>query len=221
MDLSLPMLQALRRRQAVRSRAARLRRVRGAGELLPFGDGAFRASVALGNILGFSASDGERLLSEMARVTRPGGVFILDVASPVGATTDFLEMAARHRLLPRVLRDPEYYFLNKVVRSSDRTRQPYAPKRWGFFEFDFYTVAGADRALAAAGFRVIDRMALAPISAYRARLTRIARRERRTWQNLLAVEERAGRRPGTLETGHGFMVAAVRLPLRRHRRSRA
>jgi SAM-dependent methyltransferase len=220
-DLSVPMLRALRRRQAVRLRVSRLRRVRGAGELLPFRDGAFRATVALGNLLGFSASDGGRLLSEMARVTRPGGVLILDVASPVGATTDFLEMASRRRLLPRVLRDPEYYFLNKVVRSADRTRQPYAPKRWGFFEFDFYTAAGADRALSAAGFRVIDRMALAPISAYRVRLTRIARRERRTWQNLLAVEERAGRRPGTLETGHGFVVAAVRLPLRRRRRPRA
>jgi len=220
-DLSRPMLQALSRRQAIRSRAARLRRVRGAGELLPFRDGAFRASVALGNILGFSASDGERLLSEMARVTRPGGLLLLDVASPVGATTDFLEMAAQRRLLPRVLRDPEYYFLNEVVRSSDRTRQPYAPKRWGFFEFDFYTAAGAEQALSAAGFRVIDRMALAPISAYRTRLTRIARRERRTWQNLLAVEERAGRRPGTLETGHGFVVAAVRLRHRRRRRSRA
>ncbi|HYA53990.1 MAG TPA: class I SAM-dependent methyltransferase [Thermoplasmata archaeon] len=220
-DLSLPMLRALSRRQAVRSKAARLRRVRGAGELLPFRAGAFRASVALGNILGFSAGDGERLLSELARVTHPGGLLILDVASPVGATTDFLSMAAHRRLLSKVLRDPEFYFLNRVLGPSDRTRQPYAPERWGYFEFDFYTAAGAERALAAAGFRVIDRMALAPISAYRGRLTTIARRERRTWRNLLAVEERAGRRPGTLETGHGFVVAAVRATPRGRRRSRA
>ena len=145
----------------------------------------------------------------------------LDVASPVGATTDFLSMAAHRRLLSKVLRDPEFYFLNKVLGPSDRTRQPYAPERWGYFEFDFYTAAGAERALAAAGFRVIDRMALAPISAYRGRLTTIARRERRTWRNLLAVEERAGRRPGTLETGHGFVVAAVRATPRGRRRSRA
>ena len=215
------MLRALSRRQAVRSKAARLRRVRGAGELLPFRAGAFRASVALGNILGFSAGDGERLLSELARVTHPGGLLILDVASPVGATTDFLSMAAHRRLLSKVLRDPEFYFLNRVLGPSDRTRQPYAPERWGYFEFDFYTAAGAERALAAAGFRVIDRMALAPISAYRGRLTTIARRERRTWRNLLAVEERAGRRPGTLETGHGFVVAAVRATPRGRRRSRA
>jgi len=220
-DFSLPMLRALSRRQAIRSKAARLRRVRGAGELLPFRDGAFRASVALGNILGFSAKDGGRLLCELARVTRPGGRLILDVASPVGATTDFLELATRQRKLPQILRDPEYYFLNNVVSSSDRTHQPYAPKRWGFFEFDFYTVAGANRALAAAGFRVIDQMAVAPVSAYRARLTKIARREPKTWKNLLTIEERAGRRPGTLETGHGFVLAAVRRPLPRRRRPRA
>ena len=220
-DLSLPMLRALSRRKAIQARAARLRRVRGAGELLPFRDGAFRASVLLGNILGFSADDGDRLLSEVARVTRPGGLLILDVASPVGAATDFLEMAARHRLLPRILRRPGYYFLDTVVRSADRTHQPYAPKRWGFFEFDFYTAAGVEQALTAAGFRAIDWMALAPIGAFRVRLTRIARRDRRTWQTLLALEERAGRRTGALETGHGIVVAAVRRPLRGQRRSRA
>jgi len=219
-DLSLPMLQALIHRRTVRSRSTGLRRVRGAGELLPFRNEAFGVTVALGNLLGFSASGGRRLLSELARVTRPGGTLILDVASPVAASTDFLEMAVRRRLLPRILRDPEYYFLNEIVRGSDRTRQPYAPERWGFFEFDFYTVAGAERSLTAAGFRVVDRMAIAPIGAYRPRLASIARRERKTWQNLLALEERAGRRTGTFETGHGFVVAAVRRSHRRRRRSR-
>ncbi|MGA8091128.1 MAG: methyltransferase domain-containing protein [Thermoplasmata archaeon] len=209
-DLSLPMLRALGRRKPIRSRSTRLRRVRAAGEHLPFQDGTFRAAIALGNILGFSASDGARLLSELARVTRPGGLLILDVASPVAATTDFLESAARTRLLRRVLRDPSYYFLNQVAASSDRTHQPYAPKRWGFFEFDFYTPAGAEEALVAAGFRPVDRMALGAVGAYRERLTTIARREPRVWRNLLELEERVGRRSGVLETGHGFVVAAVR-----------
>ncbi|MGA7650442.1 MAG: hypothetical protein WBW40_07050 [Thermoplasmata archaeon] len=150
------------------------------------------------------------MLSELARVTRPGGLLILDVASPVAATTDFLESAARTRLLRRVLRDPSYYFLNQVAASSDRTHQPYAPKRWGFFEFDFYTPAGAEEALVAAGFRPVDRMALGAVGAYRERLTTIARREPRVWRNLLELEERVGRRSGVLETGHGFVVAAVR-----------
>jgi SAM-dependent methyltransferase len=219
-DLSRPMLRALTRRKGVRTRAAKLRRVRAAGEHLPFRDGAFRASVVLGNLLGFSAADGPRLLREVARVTRPGGMLVLDVASPVGATTDFLEAAARRRLLRRILRDPEYYFLNEIVRSAERTHQPYAPSRWGFFEFDFYTVAAAERELLAAGFRPIDRMAVGAIGAYRERLTTIARREPRTWRTLLELEERVGRRAGVLETGHGFVVAAVRERGTLRRRSR-
>jgi len=209
-DLSLPMLRTLGRKVGKARRSAALRRVRAVGERLPFRNGAFRATVALGNLLGFSGSDGPRLLAEMARVTRPGGILVLDVASPVGAATDFLEAAARQRLLRRILRDPEYYFLDEIVRPADRTHQPYAPERLGFFEFDFYTVAGADQVLRTAGFRPVDRMAIAPIGAYRDRLTIIARRDRKAWKALLELEEGAGRRPGTMETGHGFVVAAVR-----------
>ena len=214
------MLRDLGKRLRSHPGSSRLRRVRAAGEHLPFRDGAFRAVVAYGNLLSFAASDGGRLLAEMARVTRPGGRLVLDVASPVGAATDFLEFAAQHRRLLRVLRDPEYYFLNRVVRSADRTRQPYSPERWGFFEFDFYTAAGADRMLAAAGFRPVDRMAVAPVGAYRARLTTIARRDQKAWSNLVRLEERAGRRPGVLETGHGFVMSAVRDPDTARRRVR-
>jgi SAM-dependent methyltransferase len=219
-DLSLPMLRALGRRAAVRTRSARLRPVRGAGEHLPFRNGAFRAVVAYGNILGFAGRDGPRLLSEIARVTRPGGLLVLDVASPVGATTEFFEVAAERRILLRILRDPSYYFLDEIVRAADRTHQPYAPKRWGFFEFDFYTLAGAEKELRSAGFRAVDRMALGAIGAFRERVTRIARREPRAWQNLLALEERVGRRPGVLETGHGFALAALRTDARGRRSDR-
>jgi len=209
-DLSLPMLRALRRRTAVQARSGRLRGVRGAGEQLPFGEGVFRSAVVYGNILGFSAGDGPRLLSEVARVVQPGGVLVIDVSSPVAATTEFLSSGARRRFLLRVLRDPEYYFLDWILRSTDRSHQPYAPGRMSFFEFDFYTAAGAEAALSAAGFRTTDRMALGSIGAFRDRLTTIARRDRRAWRNLVELEEGVGRRPGVLETGHGFVVAAVR-----------
>jgi SAM-dependent methyltransferase len=185
--------------------------VRAAGEHLPFRDGAFRAAVAYGNILGFSGTGGDRLLSELARVVRPGGTLVTDVASPVGSATEFLESGARQRFLLRVLRDPEFYFLSEILGSGDRGHQPYAPKRMGFFEFDFYTVRGAEALLRKVGFRPVDRMALAPIGAYRDRLTTKARRDPVAWRNLLELEEHVGRRPGVLETGHGFVVAAKRL----------
>jgi len=78
------------------------------------------------------------------------------------------------------------------------------------WEFQFYTVAQATKALARAGFRVIDAMSVAPLAAYQDRVAAIAHRERKTWEGLLRLEERVGRRPGALESGHGFVVAAVR-----------
>ena len=219
-DLSLPMLRALGRRAAVRTRSARLRPVRGAGEHLPFRNGAFRAVVAYGNILGFAGSEGAQLLSEIARVVRPGGLLLLDVASPVGSTTEFLEVGARRRFLRRILRNPDYYFLSAILGAGPRGHQPYAPARMGYFEFDFYTVEGADEVLRAAGFSPVDRMALGAIGAFRDRLTTIARREPRTWKNLVEIEEQVGRRPGVLETGHGFVLAARRRASHHRRRSR-
>ena len=219
-DLSLPMLRALRRRRPTQSRFGRLRGVRAAGEHLPFGTGVFRAAVVYGNILGFSAGDGPRLLTELARVVQPGGVLVIDVSSPVAAATEFLTSGARGHFLLKVLRDPDYYFLSGITCPEDRTHQPYAPERMGYFEFDFYTAAGAETALRAAGFRKVDRMALGSIGAFRDRLTTIARRDRLAWRNLVELEERVGRRPGVLETGHGFVVAAVRRRPGPRRRSR-
>ena len=209
-DLSTPMLRSLGRRMADQPRAGFLRRVRGAGEHLPFRAGAFRAAVAYGNILGFSGRGGEQLLAELARVVRGGGVLVLDVASPVGSATEFLESAARQRFLLRILRDPAYYFLDGIVQSKERGHQPFAPPRMGFFEFDFYTARAAEGVLSASGFRVVDRMAVAPMVAFRDRLTTLARRDPVAWENLIRLEERVGRRPGVLETGHGFVIAAVR-----------
>jgi len=177
---------------------------------LPFRDGAFRGAVVYGNILGFSAGDGSRLLSELARVVRPGGVLIMDVSSPASATTEFLSNGAQRRFLLRILRDPDRYLLSWIASSKDRAHQPYAPGRMALWEFDFYTAAAAEGALNEVGFRTVDRMAVGAIGAFRDRLTNIARRDRTAWRNLLVLEESIGRRAGMLETGHGFVVAAVR-----------
>jgi SAM-dependent methyltransferase len=189
--------------------------VRAAGEHLPFRDGAFRAAVVYGNILGFAGRGGDGLLAELGRVVRPEGKLVIDVASPVGSATEFLESAARQRFLLRILRDPDFYFLTGVLAPVGRGHQPYAPQRMGYFEFDFYTVPAAESSLERAGFRPVDRMALAPMGAFRDRMTTLARRDPVAWQNLLELEEHVGRRPGVLETGHGFVVAAVRRGPRR------
>ncbi len=206
-DLSRPMLRRARQRTSRERVARRVRWVRGTGERLPFAPGAFRAAVVYGNILGFAGHEGPELLRELARVVRPGGRLILDVSSPVSATSEFLHVAAQRRFLERILADPHRYFLDHVLAKG---HQPYDPARMAFFEFSFYTPDQVAVLLQAAGFAVTDRMAVAPVSAFQERIAASAGRRRRTWENLLVLEEKIGRRAGALETGHGVVVAAVR-----------
>ena len=146
-------------------------------------------------------------MKEIARVTKRHGKLLVDFSSPVSATQEFFRVATVRRLLPRVLKRPRFYFVDQVL---DEGFQPYAPARWGNFEFRFYTVDEARKELIHSGFRVFDVMSVAPITAHDNRIAASALRSPRTWENLLQVEERAGRRSGVLETGHGFVMAAVR-----------
>lgn len=206
-DLSLPMLRSARRRLRGRNGVDRVAWVRGAGERLPFPDRSFRAAVLYGNILGFSAHETSALLAELGRVVALNGRLLLDVASPGGAIQEFFVRGAERRFLRRVLRSPDRYFVRRVLATG---HQPYAPGRMANWEFGFHTAPEVGRMLARAGFRVLDRMAVGPIGAFQEAIARAARREPTTWENLLRTEEMVGRRPGVLETGHGFVVAAVR-----------
>jgi len=115
--------------------------------------------------------------------------------------------AARRRLLGRILRRPGHYLLDRVLTTG---LQPLAPDRLARWEFRFYTAAEDEKERARAGFRVIDVMSVAPIAAHQDRVAAIARRDERTWETLLRVEERVGWRPDVFELGDGFLIAAVR-----------
>lgn len=207
LDLSREGLRSARRRARREPGLSRIDWVQGAGEYLPLRSRSVDTVVAFGNIVSFAALDGPALLKELARVMRPKGLLLADFPSPAGSTQEFFYVAARQRLLGRVLRRPSHYFLDRVLTTGF---QPLAPARLARWEFRFYTVAEAKKELARAGFRTIDAMSVAPIAAYQDRVAAIARREKRTWVTLLRVEEQIGRRPGVLETGHGFLMAAVR-----------
>jgi len=145
---------------------------------------------------------------------------VADFASPAAATQEFFDLMSRRRRLPGVLRRPGHFFVEQVL---DTGYQPFDPKRLATWEFQFYTPENARRALERAGFRLVDLMAAGAVSWNLGAVAASARREPRTWENLLRIEERVGRRPGALETGHGFLVAATRgpprSPLRRTRPS--
>lgn len=211
-DLSREVLRRGQRRLGGDPRRRRVSWIQGAGEHLPLQDRSVGTAVVLGNIVCFAGTDGPRLLREIARVVRPGGTLVADFASPAAATQEFFEVVSRRRQLRRILRRPEFYLIHQILDSG---YQPYLPRRLAAWEFQFYTVDSARQALVRAGFRVRDAMAVGAVGWTVGRIAASARREPRTWENLLRIEERIGRRPGALETGHGFLVAATRAARRR------
>ena len=206
-DLSRPILLAARRRLRRNPRAGRTAWLRAAGEHLPLRDGSVDVAVVIGNVVCMAAREGPAMLREIRRVTRPGALLVADFASPAASVEEFFHVAARRKLLLKVLRRPAFYLVDQALRSG---YQPYRPERLASWEFQYYTPDGARRALARAGFRVQDVMAVGPLASHHDRVARVARRDRRAWGNLLRIEERVGRRPGVGETGHGFIVAARR-----------
>lgn len=206
-DLSRASLTSARRRARRPSNLAPVDWIEGAGEHLPLAARSVDAAVVFGNIVCFAGIEGPALLKELARVTKRHGKLLIDFSSPVSATQEFFRSAAVHRFLPRVLRRPRFYFVDKVLEDGF---QPYDPSRLGNWEFRFYTADEAREGLRRAGFRVLDVMSVAPVTVHDDRIAGSALRSTRTWESLLRIEERAGRRIGTLETGHGFVVAAVR-----------
>ena len=208
-DLSREVLTRARAHVGRTGGARRVAWLQGAGEHLPLANRSVDRAILLGNIVCFAAKDGGHLLREIARVVRPGGELVADFATPAGATQEFLALVARRRQLPRILRRPRFYLIDGVLASG---YQPFLPARLATWEFQFYTAADVRQALGRAGFRVRDAMAIAPLGWATDRIAASAIRDRRTWQNLLGLEERIGRRPGTLETGHGLIVSAVRAP---------
>jgi ubiquinone/menaquinone biosynthesis C-methylase UbiE len=208
-DLSRGVLVRARNRARRKGRAGTTSWIQGAGEHLPLADGSVDAVVALGNIVCFAARDGPRLLRELHRVVRPDGILVADFASPGASTVEFLDMMSGRRELRRILRRPSFYLIDEVLTTGF---QPYLPARLAAWEFRFYTPDEASQQLVRSGFRVTDLMAVGPIGWEHGRIAASARRESRTWENLLRLEERLGRRAGFLETGHGFLVAAARVP---------
>jgi SAM-dependent methyltransferase len=207
LDLSREALRAGRSHARREPSLSRIDWLQGAGEYLPLRPGSLDAAVTFGNVVCFASLNGPALMREIARAMRPGGRLIVDFAPPAAALEGFLYESARKRILPRILRRPDYYLIDTALETGFN---PYIPARLANWEFKFYTAPEARKLLQSTGFRPIDAMCVAPMSFYHEEIASVARREKRTWEALLRIEEKVGRRPGVLETGQGFVVAAIR-----------
>ncbi|MBL8857340.1 MAG: methyltransferase domain-containing protein [Planctomycetes bacterium] len=81
MDLSWELLSGARKLPGAQRIADRL--VRGDAKALPFHDAGFDAVVNLFSSFGYFGDDGDRrMLDEIARVLRPGGLLVMDLMNP-------------------------------------------------------------------------------------------------------------------------------------------
>lgn len=204
-DISRGGLTTSRKRFRRHPQGDRIRWAQGAGEHLPLHDGVADAAVVFGNIVSFAVDDGPRMVQEVARALKPRGLLLVEFPQPVGSIQETLLAWTRRRTFRKIFRDPKAYFIDQILETG---YQPYAPDRLCDWEFQFYTVDQARAVLAKAGLETFDAMSVGPLTAYQEGIARLAQRERATWDQLLRLEEIAGRRVGALECGHGFLLAA-------------
>lgn len=76
--------------------------VRGDGEALPFADESFGAVVS--GYFSANLMDRDRMLSEVARVLKPGGTVAYTLLNPLARAVDDTQVRARRLKLPRVRR---------------------------------------------------------------------------------------------------------------------
>lgn len=191
-DLSPKMCDAARRNAAEVPEARRPSVVPAdLSDLAPFGDGAFDVVMAIGDALSF-VSDTTRALRAVARVLRPGGVFVATVDAVYGALDHFLE-AGDPAALERFLRDGRTEFLAKHEAERFPSRA-FTPEQ---------LASACDRA--GLTIRQVAPQLALPIRRHRERLD-----DPVAFRRLLALELKLGERPALLGCGAHLFLAATR-----------
>jgi SAM-dependent methyltransferase len=173
---------------------------------LPFADGSFDTTVCFGAVLNYLFEEAEAAVRELIRVTRPGGNVLVSVSSRWGvlrfvAGSDSVDPAD-------FLGRPDEWHLFQVAETGDLPAHPRVPQPpRHFFEADELA-----ELLQRAGLQEVQ-LASAPAltEALYARLELIERVPE-AWRTIVALEERAYRRPGLRDTGE-FLLAKGRVAL--------
>ncbi|MHB8352563.1 MAG: class I SAM-dependent methyltransferase, partial [Thermoplasmata archaeon] len=178
--------------------------VRGNGRTLPFLPGSFGQVVLLGNAVGFAGSGAEELLASVARSLAPGGSVLLEFVAGPGERSNYL-----HRLPPgalrRLLAAPPRAVLPRVVREGFRA---FEPARKGSGAFRRFSIDAQGSLLQRVGWRVEERIAVAPSLGQDPGQLQAIWSDPRAWENFLQVEEAVGRGPDRWPGAAALLVAA-------------
>lgn len=207
-DLSAAMLRELAERWPARSvdLSEPPERVRADVLAPPFPDATFQEVVLLGNLVGFAGHGGNALLTAAARLLRPDGLLIVELAPGPGEVSRYLR-----RLPPgavrRLLRSPVRAVASRVAREGfDALAWRRGPRE----EFARWSVEALAQALRIEGFDLLERMAVAPALGSEVERLEVVHADPKAWEHLLELEERLGREPGRWPAAAAVLVALRR-----------
>jgi SAM-dependent methyltransferase len=172
----------------------------------PFRPGRFHRVAMLGNVLGFAESDAPELLSRTAGLVELGGRLLLEFVAGPGERSRYL-----HRLPPgaiaRLLVAPLRAVLPRVEREGFVTARE---RETGGRHFRRMSATEIERRLAASGFEIRERVAVAPCLGNDASRLSAVRSIPVAWSHLLELEESIGRAPARLMHAAAVLMSAER-----------
>ena len=171
--------------------------------LLP---GSFAEVVVLGNTLGFSGPQADRLFTEAERLVKPGGTLLLEIAPSVGERSGYLSRLPPSALV-RLLHSPLRAILERLDREGFREEPPRhkTPRT-----FRRYSVEEVHRRLDRAGWEIRETVAVAPALGPATDRVAAIRKDPKAWSRLLDLEEEVGRRAERWPRAAAVLVAARR-----------
>jgi SAM-dependent methyltransferase len=164
---------------------------------------SFDATVCYGGALNYLYDRTEMALSELVRVTKPGGTVLVSVMSRWGV---FRYTVVNEKLDPAdFFGRPEYWQIPQVSETGDLAPHPDVrhPARHFFTSEELY------RHLEAVGLEQICLAAAPSISAALYARLALVEKDEAAWATLIQLEEKAYCAPGLADTGEFLMARGI------------
>jgi SAM-dependent methyltransferase len=165
--------------------------VRGDGGTPPLARAAFSCVALLGNVLGFSAGNADRLLESAESLVAPGGFLVLEIVAGPGERSRYLTRLPP-RSLARLLRSPVRAVQLRAQREGFLAEPPRRRETGEFRRFDPSALSEDFRTR---GWLVREVVTVSPALGPVPLSIEAAQSDPKSWEHLLEVEEQIGHAP--------------------------
>ncbi len=174
-------------------------------DLAQIPDNSFDTTVCYGGALNYLFENAHQAISELKRVTKPGGTLLASVMSRLGVLR--FVMANKHVNPQEFFGRPDFWFIDQVLETGDlpKHKDLAHPAR------HFFTAAELKDKFNAAGLENLQvGCTPAVFSALRDKLDE-AEKSPAAWETVLKIERAAYQRPDILDSGE-FLLIKGRVP---------